>query len=265
MFVLRPKHIAAGIGALILLALAANSVAIVSAGERGVLLTWGKVDGLPLGEGLHFKAPIAQNIVNLDVKTQKYEVNAEGASKDLQIVHTTVALNYHIDPSQTSRIYQDIGIGFENKVIAPAIQEAVKASTAQYTAEELITKREIVKILIDEEIKKRLVVYDILVETVSITNFEFSEQFNQAIESKVTAEQQALKASNDLQRIRIEAQQQIEKAKGEAEAIKIVNEELLKSPKYLEFIATQKWDGHLPLYMGSGATPFVQIPTASGI
>ena len=237
-----------------------SSILIVGPGQRGILLEFGRVTGEVYGEGLHIIVPIVNNVPIMDVRTQKYEVESIAASKDLQDTQTKVALNYHLSPDIVNEIYQTIGSGYADTVIAPTIQEVVKASTAKFNAEELITQRPLIKDAIEDGLKSRLNSRGIIVEAVSITDFKFSKQFTEAIESKVTAQQLALKAENDLERIKIEAQQAAEKAKGEADAIRIINEQLEKSPQYIEVLATQKWDGKLPLVTGD-STPFIQIPT----
>ena len=191
--------------------------AIVPAGSKGILLEWGKVKG-ELNEGFNFKIPIMQDAVIMSVQTQKYETNSTSASSDLQDVHTTIALNYKVQESTVTDLYRNVGIHYESSVIDPAVQESVKASTASYTAEELITKRESVKSRIQDALSFRLLKYGIEVQTVSITDFKFSDQFTTAIEAKVTAEQNALKAQNDLTRIKTEAEQQIAIASGQANA-----------------------------------------------
>ena len=161
---------------------------------------------------------------------------------------------------------------YESRVIQPAVEEVVKQVTARYNAEELITKRPQVKADIEQEITTRLNVYNIKTDVISITDFQFSPLFAQAIESKVEAEQKAQKAENDLIRIEVEARQleaqaeglaaaNIAEASGEAEAIKIINEALAQNPFYLEWLKTQAWDGKLPLVVGESGTPFIQIPT----
>jgi regulator of protease activity HflC (stomatin/prohibitin superfamily) len=253
------KYIAALLMLVILIILALNFIVIVGPGQRGILLEFGRVTGEVFGEGLHFITPIVNSVPIMDVRTQKFETDSTAASKDLQDTHTKVALNYHLDPEKVYGIYQTLGPDYADRYIAPAILEVVKASTAKFNAEELITQRPVVKDTIEEGLKNRLNPRSIVVETVSITDFQFSKQFTEAIESKVTAQQLALKAQNDLERIKIEAQQAIEKAKGEAEAIRIINIQLETSPKYIEFLATQKWDGKLPIATGT-STPFIQIP-----
>ncbi len=269
------KGVAIAIIALIVVGLAIfASVKIVEAGHRGVLLHWNAVDLTkpPLGEGLHFVVPFQDEVINIEVRTLKYEKNTRGSSKDLQTVETTVTVNYHPDKEAIHTLYQNLGLDYENRVIQPAIEETVKQVTATYNAEELITKRPLVKSDIEVSIRERLNQFGIVTEVISITDFEFSSLFSQAIESKVEAEQKALKAENDLLRIEVEAKQReansiglananIAEAKGEAEAISIINDALAANPNYLEWLKTQAWDGKLPLVVGEGGTPFIAIPT----
>ncbi len=252
---------------------ATASIKIVDSGNRGVLLHWNAVDLTqpPLEEGLHFVVPFQDEVVNIEVRTLKYANDARSASKDLQTVETTVTVNYHPDKEQIHRLYKNLGLDYENRVIQPAIEETVKQVTANYNAEELITKRPLVKQDIESSIRERLNQFNVVTEVISITDFEFSPLFSRAIESKVEAEQKALKAENDLRRIEVEARQReanaiglananIAEAKGEAEAIAIINQALSQNPNYLEWLKTQAWDGKLPLVVGEGGTPFIQIP-----
>ena len=253
------------------------SVKIVDAGHRGVLLHWSAVDLTqpPLDEGLHFVVPFQDEVVNIEVRTLKYEKETRAASKDLQTVETTVTVNYHPDKESIHTLFKNLGLSYESRVIQPAIEETVKQVTANYNAEELITKRPLVKQDIENSIRERLAVFNIATEVISITDFEFSPLFSQAIEAKVEAEQKALKAENDLRRIEVEARQReanavglananIAEAKGEAEAIAIINLALAENPNYLEWLKTQAWDGKLPLVVGEGGTPFIQIPVEQG-
>jgi len=269
------RGVAIGIILLIIIGVVAfASVKIVDAGHRGVLLHWNAVDltNPPLDEGLHFVVPFQDEVVDIEVRTLKYEKNTRSASKDLQTVETTVTVNYHPDKEAVHRLYKNLGLDYENRVIQPAIEETVKQVTANYNAEELITKRPQVKADIQSEITVRLNEFNLVTEVISITDFEFSPLFAQAIEAKVEAEQRAQKAENDLVRIQVEAQQaeavalgiaqaNIAEANGEAEAIRIINQALAENPNYLEWLKTQAWDGKLPLVVGEGGTPFIQIPT----
>ena len=157
-------------------------------------------------------------------------MKSDAASKDLQRVHSVVALNFHIDPDRVANMYQDVGLQFKDRIIDPGMQEAIKASTAKFTAEELITKRELVRDEIKAQLKARLKERNILVDEFNIVNFEFSKNFNDAIEAKVTAEQQALAAKNKLEQIKFEADQKIAEARGKAEAMTIESNALKSNP-----------------------------------
>lgn len=248
------------------------SAYIIGAGERGVIMDFGKVrDNTVLSPGIHFVIPVYNTIARLDVQTQVYESETMAASKDLQDAKTKIALNYHIDTSAVNVLYRDIGVDYQTRIIIPAIHEVVKASTAKYNADELITKRESVKDMIQSGLYDRLSGRGIIVEQISITNFEFSQQFSQAIEQKVTAQQNALRAENDLKRIEIEARQKIATAEGDkqstilsaegkAKEIEIIQKQLQTSPTYISYLATRQWDGHLPQVTG-GAIPLIELPS----
>ena len=161
-----------------------NPFVIVDAGERGIVKQFGNVQENVLDEGLHIKVPIRDQVVIMDVRTQKYEIDATAASNDMQITKTTVAVNYHLVPSGINNIYQLVGLDYEFKIIAPAIQEVVKAATANFKAEELITQRPLVKEAIESSLKRQMLERGIIIETVYITSFDFSSEFNAAIEAK---------------------------------------------------------------------------------
>ncbi|MCE5195444.1 MAG: prohibitin family protein [Nitrospiraceae bacterium] len=240
-----------------------NPFVIVGAGERGVVLNFGAVQPNVMNEGLHIRIPIMQKVIKIDVKVHKSQTEAESVSKDLQDTHSIIAVNYHILPEKANWIYQNIGIGYKERIIDPAVQEVVKAITAKYTAVELITQREKVRYEIKDLLKQRLVGYNIIVDDFSIVNFKFSQQFAQAIESKQTAEQLALKAQRDLERIKIEAEQKIASAKAEAEALRLQKENVTPQLIKLRQIeanikAIEKWDGKLPKITG-GAIPFIDM------
>lgn len=268
------KALIIGIIALITIGvIISSSVQIVDSGNRGVLLHWNAVDiaSPPLEEGLHFVVPFQDSVVNMEVRTLKFVKLTSSASKDLQTVSTEVTVNYRPSPNSVNTLYKEVGLEYESRVIQPAVEEVVKQVTANYNAAELITKRPLVKADIEQEITTRLNVYNIITDVISITDFQFSALFAQAIESKVEAEQKAQKAENDLIRIEVEARQleaqaeglaaaNIAEATGEAEAIRIINQALAENPNYLEWLKTQAWDGRLPLVVGEGGTPFISIP-----
>ncbi|HVY21889.1 MAG TPA: prohibitin family protein [Steroidobacteraceae bacterium] len=249
------------IGAVIVIGLLIlwSSFYTVNAGQRAIVLRFGQVESV-VGDGLHFKAPMIETIKLVDVRTQKAESPANAGTRDLQSVETHVALNYHLNADSLADTYSRIGLDVESKIIDPRIQEVVKAVVARFSAEELLTKRDDVKSEIAGGLRASLLQYNITLEDIQITNFSFSHAFDAAIEAKQTAEQNALKAKNDLDRIKIEAQQKIAMAQAEAEAIKIQAQAIKEQggSEYVQLKAIEKWNGVLPQVSGS-STPFVNL------
>ncbi len=218
-----------------------SSLVAIDAGKVVVVTQFGKITGREIDPGLSVKAPWPfQSVVLFDARVQKEESNVAAASADLQEIRSTIALNYHLDRGKISEIYQTIGIEFSDKVIAPAIQEAFKATTASYTASDLLTKRTEVKEASKKILEERLGKRGIIVDDMSIVNFDFSEEFNRAIEAKQVAQQEAERAFYKL-----------EQAKKEAEAQAVQKESL--TAEILQKQAIEKWDGKMPQYLGSGA------------
>ena len=259
------------IGAIAIFALV-NATTVVDAGTRGVVKTFGEVTGV-FDEGLHFRAPFVTEVVPVDVKTRRLTSESSAASRDLQIVTTQVVLNYRVDPDSVATLVREIGVDYEAKIIDPAIQESVKAATAQFTAENLIIQRPLVSDSIRQVLNERLTPRGIIVEEVSITEFNFSEEFSRAIEAKQVAEQDALRAERELRRAQIEAQQQVARAEAEAEArlqIARAEAEALRlqreviSPELLQLRFIERWNGILPRFMSgdSGLVPLINIPAS---
>ncbi len=246
---------------IIVIAVLFNSVGTVGAGERGVVLQFGAVKDKIFDEGLYFIIPFVQKVQIMDVKIQKDEVPASASSKDLQIVTSKIAINYHLSPDFVNKVWQEVGKNYNERIIAPAIQEAVKATTAKFTAEELIVKRQDVKEQIKQNLFERLQKNHIYIDEINITSFDFSKAFNDAIEAKVTAEQLKLKSERDLERIRIEAEQKVVEAEGKAKAIRTEAQALSANAKVVELRWIEKWDGKTPTYWG-GATPFIGIDSS---
>jgi len=235
----------------------------VKAGEKAIVFTWGEITSVST-EGLHFKIPVMQTIAKIDIRTQKAEAPAAAASKNMQTVSTVLTLNYSLDQNKLKELYSTVGLEVENKIIAARIQETVKAVVARYTAEELLTMREQVKNDISESLTRQLLEYHIIVGAggVQITNFDFSRAFNEAIEDKQIAEQKALTAKNNLERVKVEVEQKIEQARGEAEAIRIQADAIRAQggKEYVNLKGIEKWDGKLPVYTGgSGPVPFLEV------
>ncbi|MBQ3068792.1 MAG: prohibitin family protein [Clostridia bacterium] len=262
----KKKYIVIGVVAVVLLALAVlllNSFVVVEAGHTGVVMTFQAVEDEVLSEGLHFKMPFVQNVVQMNNRTQKTETNGTASSKDLQIVSYVVAVNYHVNDSSSASLYQNVGMDYGSVIIVPAIQESIKAVSAQFTAEELITKRQSVGDQIKDALSEKIGPYGITVEIFNIVNFDFSEEFNNAVEAKQTAQQNALKAEQDLARIEVEAKQKITQAQAEAESIKLIQEALSQSPDYVEYVKWNKWNGELPTVMGDSSL-LIDMDSVSG-
>ena len=255
--------ILAGVVGIMLLILIPMSIYTVGPGMRGVVTTWGKVSNENLGEGLHFVMPIAQKVIKVDTKIYKSETVASAASKDVQEVHAKIALNYHVSPGKAHVLFQTVGVDFKERIIDPSVQEAFKAITARYVAADLIQKREHVSAETKDLLKLKLLEYNIIVDGFNTVDFGFSKNFTESVEAKQVAEQKALQAKNDLERIKTEAQQKIESAKAEAESLRLqkqnVSQELIELRKVeANIMAIKKWDGKLPDVVG-GAMPFVNV------
>ncbi len=261
------KIVAAGVVVLVVFAvILLNPLVVVDAGERGVVLNWGAFQGQVMEPGLHFRIPFMQQVVKINVQTQKVEINdSEAYSHDLQVVTVQSALTYNIDPKEVGLLYAEIGPAYEEKIIDPALEASVKQVYAQYTAEELLSKRSQVQSEIEDSFKKTIEGKHIIVQHYALKDEAFSPDFESAIEQKQIAEQSALKAKNDLDRIKIESQQRVTQAQAEAEAIKIQAEAIQQQggQEYVQLQAIDKWDGRLPTQMLSGGTvPFINVGTA---
>lgn len=254
------------------------SFSTVPVGSTGVVVTLGQTQSMTLGEGFHVKAPYITHIVSMDNRIQKQEVSAAATSKDLQAVSTTIDVNFHLSPGNSNSMYQTIGQNYSEILLAPAIQESVKNVMAQYSAEQLITQRSAVSVSIREELENRMTEYGVIIDEFNITNFQFSAEFDAAIEAKQVAEQNKLKAQTEKEQKIIEAEAAarerevaaqaeanatLAKANAEAEAIRVkaeaeaeANQKLNQSltSGILDYQAIQRWNGEYPTVMGGENT-----------
>ena len=254
----------------IALAAAANTFVIVDAGFVGVVTRFGGVTGAIFEQGLSYKIPFAEAVWIADVRTQKEQVDAAAASRDLQEVKSTIALNYHLDARQAPTVYRQIGPQYKQRIVDPAIQEAFKFTTAQFTAEDLITQREDVKNRARGFLRERLGAFNVIVDELNIVSFEFAKSFNDAIEAKQVAAQRVQQSLREQERARVDADTRVISAQGEASAVltrakaaaeaQQIQRQTL-SELYVQFLAVDKWDGKMPQVTGTGGTPFIQIPT----
>ena len=237
-----------------------SGVVQVPAGYQGVLLRFGALQG-SLSPGIHMIVPGMNEVVLMETRTQKEESQASAASKDLQVVSTIIALNFRLHPNAVTKVYAGVGPAYKERIIHPAIQESLKVVTSQYTAEELIRSRQKVKNEVEEDVTERLLAYNIIVDPagLSIINFDFSEEFNRAIEAKQVAQQEAEKQRFVLQQAELQKQTEIARAQGSAEssrlkaaALQVQGGSLVIARDWIE-----KWDGKLPSVSTGGGGNFI--------
>ena len=269
--------------AVIIVGVAFTSVKTITSGSKGVLLSWGKVSGI-LDEGLHLIMPFRDSIVIMNTQTQKIEsVDQSCGTFDIQQVYVDITVNYRLNQIAVVVIYADLRQDYASRIVKPNVEESIKATTSDFTAEELLQKRESVKSRFKDILSQRLQEYNIEVVDVAITNYRFNQQFLDATNNKVIALQEAEKAKNELETIRYEAQQQviqaeaaanatiatataeatarIIEAESQAESIRLVQEQLAQNPEYIQYLTVIGWDGKLPYFLGSDVMPFFQLPT----
>jgi regulator of protease activity HflC (stomatin/prohibitin superfamily) len=246
----------------------------VDTGTVGLLTTFGQVQDKTLGPGMHLVNPISDNIIPMSIQIQKEQQKASAASSDLQDVASTVVVNYHIDQNSAVEIFRTIGLAFPDKIIDPKISEIVKSVSAKYKASQLITEREKVRSQIQTLLSDSLKPYNLLVDGVAITNFEFSPQFTKTIEQTVVAQQELITQQNQLAKVKVDAQQRVAianatktanilqaegtanatviNANGEAQAIELVNNQIKNSPHYVDYFKIKTWNGRLPVVASNG-------------
>ena len=250
------------------LIMVAGSTGTVGAGQRGVLLRFEAVTGEVKGEGLYFKIPFVEDVALMSTQLQKYTAPTVSAlSKDLQMVNTEVTLNYQLDAGSVGEIYRTMRQDYESRVIQPYIQEAVKSTTADFDAEELITQRPQVKDELQNLMAERLAPLIVVVQ-LSITDFQFSTTFQESIEAKVKAVQEALEAENALRRVEFEAKQAVTRAEAEAKGLELqkaqITEQLLDLRRIeVQGRAIEKWNGVMPTVVTSGGpVPMLDVFSA---
>lgn len=252
------KLIIAGVVGLFVLITLLSSYYQVDAGKVGVVTRLGAVNRV-VNPGAGLKLPFIEGVTEMDTRTQKDQVDANAASQDLQTVKATIAVNYHLEGDKAVSVYQNIGPDYQDKVIAPAVQNVFKGVTAQFTAEQLITQREVVRAKAEESLRGQLAAYSVKVDNFNIVNFDFSPEFDAAIEKKQVAQQDVETSKQLLAKAQVDAQTNVAIQQGQADGQKILKNTGALTPEYLESLALNKWDGHLPSVVGGG-TPFINIP-----
>lgn len=243
-----PKAIILSIIILFALIFLLGSFRTIKSGQVGIKIRFGKVQESQLHEGVNFKMPLIEHIVKMNIRVQKVEVEAASASKDLQDIKMKLAVNYKVDALSAKDLYKNVGVKYEEVVLQPAIQESIKAVTSQYTAEELITSRSEVSKKCMDELQNKVKKYGLSIDNFNITNFNFSAEFNRAIEEKQVAEQKVLTAKQELEKEKIEAEKKLVKAKAEKEANELKQKTLTDNIIKEKFI--EKWNGELSKVSG---------------
>jgi regulator of protease activity HflC (stomatin/prohibitin superfamily) len=244
---------------LLILAIISTFFVVIPAGKRGVLMEFGQVKEVILAEGLHPLIPVVNTVEKLSVRVQKQEIIVQAACQDLQNISLEVALNWHLDANKIYLIFQQIGDQNQiiDKIINPSLSEVIKSVTAQYTAEEMITQRSQVKTEVDTQLRDRLKIYYILMDDLSFLNIHFSDRFQEAVEAKQIAEQEARRAGFIAKKALKKAEAKVNLAKGEAEANRLIQASL--TPEILQRQTLKKWNGHLPLIVDSGSQKILDI------
>ena len=249
---------------IIVLLLLINPFCTVPTGFVGIRTKFGKAESTPVQEGLNFKIPFIEKVILMDCRTQKSEVDCTTASKDLQEVSLRVAVNYNVNVDTAYELFKNVGINYESIIISPAILESVKSVTAQYTAEELITKRAEVSDKMQDALKEKIETRSCNVIDFNITDLDFSDAYNQAIERKQVAEQQAKQAQYELEKAKIENEKKIAEAEANAKVMQVQDASTTENALRLKELEIQKsfiekWNGALPSTMTGETIPFLQV------
>lgn len=275
---IKSKIVLSMVGILLFGALCAagGSFVVINPGERGVVVRWGSVSNNVMTEGLNWKTPFVDDVDVMNVQIQKFEAPLmDASSKDMQAIMTGVTVNYRLNPAGVVEVRRELGVDDAEKhqlmVIQPQLKESIKAVTARYKADELLSNRAQVRAEMHKQLQEKLdnvLPNSFLIVEFAITDFNFSETFNKAIESKVEAEQSALKAENQVVEAEAEAQKRIAQARGEAEAVKLqaqaeadairIRAQAFKdNPEVLKLDFVRKWDGKLPVVIGGKPSGFM--------
>lgn len=266
-------------GSIVFVALAvvvSKSFAVVNTGERGILITFNKVQDVVLNEGTHPIVPFVSSVKVMNVRIQRTDVEANARTKDLQRINTKVALNWQISPDKIQQVYQQFGSNEEltSRIITPVIEEIVKARIPARSLEKNLTERAELKQELETKAKQRLESYGIVTTDLSVLNVTASDEFTKATEDKQIAEQKAIsdkivaeqelqKADYESKKAAKESEAMIARAKGQAEAQRLLQSSL--SPEILQKQAIEKWDGKFPVVMSSnGVLPFINISAPTG-
>lgn len=253
------KGLGIGIVAVILLLLYINPIALVGVGERGIKVTLGQVSPQSYTEGIHIVTPFISHMETMTVKTQKMNPITTVFTKDIQQARLTYVVNYNLQPNNVHKMYREVGKDYREKVLEPVVEGTLKNVIGSWNAQDLIANRAKATADVLAQLKEQLVDNYINVTDFQITDIDYSDTFEKAIEEKVTAEQEALKAKNVTVKIEEEARQKILTAEAEAKAIQLKANALANNRQLVELEYAKKWDGKLPEYMMGNAVPFINL------
>lgn len=268
------KMIVGGALAVFMLILVSCSMTTVDTGHRGVKVRFGEVIGEGLPEGLYFVNPFTTHVVSMDARVLKWDGNSTAYTRDVQQASVMFTLNYRLDPTKAHIVFQQVGTEWVTKLVGQIVHEEIKREFGQHEAVEIIAKRDVAARAIETGIKRMLGERNVVVTGFQLTNIDYTDTFEHAVEAKVVAQQKAIEEQNRTVQIREQANQKIETAKGnaestllnakaEAESIRIRATALEQNAKLVEWEAVQRWDGKLPVYSMGGAVPFINLQAAS--
>lgn len=236
-----------------------NPFVMVGPGERGIQIRLGEVQSKSYQEGLHLIVPFIDKFRTMDVKTQKNTLNTQVYTKDIQQARITYVINYNIQPDNVNKLFQNVGLDYESKILTPVVEGTIKDIIGKWNAQDLIANREKATGDILFKLQTQLKDNYINVTDFQMTDINYSKVFEQAIESKVTAEQEALKAKNKTVQIQEEAKQKVIAAEAEARSMAIRAQALSQNKSLVQYEAVQKWDGKMPQYMLGNSVPFINV------
>ena len=247
------------LGLLVCFLVICNPFVMVGPGERGVKIKLGEVQSEVYSEGLHFIFPFIQKFKTFDIKTQKNTLSTAVYTKDIQQARITYVINYNVQPENVNKLFQEVGVDYVSKILTPVVEGTIKDIIGKWNAQDLIANREKATGDILFKLQSQLKDNYISVTDFQMTEINYSDVFERAIESKVTAEQEALKAKNKTVQVEEEAKQKVIAAEAEAKSMAIRAKALSQNKSLVEYEAVQKWDGKMPQYMMGSSVPFINI------
>jgi regulator of protease activity HflC (stomatin/prohibitin superfamily) len=245
---------------IMLLSLTGCGYTTVDTGYRGVETHFGKVVSESLPEGLYWYNPFTSDVIQIDTRIQKWDGQTTAYTRDVQQATVLFTLNYRLDPTKAHIVYQSVGTDWAAKLVGQVVHESIKREFGQHEAVDMVSQRDKASRSIEAEVTAKLADRSVVVTGFQLTNIDYTNEFEHAVEAKVVAQQKAIEEANRTKQIEEQKTQAILRAEGEAESIRIRANALAQNAKLVEWEAVQKWDGKMPQYMLGGAVPFIQMP-----